>query len=496
MVDFFGSAPSAGVERLIVDAGVGGVILFDKNITSPGQIAGLTNALQRRAAAAGRPPLLVGVDQEGGPVVRLRPTHFPSAMAFGGAGSDDLVDLAAAATGKELRAVGIHMNFSPVLDVNSNPANPVIGIRSYGEDPALVTRLGTRAVKALQSAGVLATAKHFPGHGDTALDSHLALPVVPHPRSRLEAVEWPPFRAAIGAGVAGIMTAHVVFPALDPDQPATLSPAVIGTLRSEFGFDGLVVSDSMRMHAITDRYSPGEAAVRAVLAGCDLLLACGPEEAQWEAIGAVQAAVAAGRIPQRRVDQASARLAAAKRRQGLFDCAVVSEDDVARRVGLPEHLALAERVAAAAATVVRDPADVLPFRPGSVTVVSGLVSQNVVDGLTEALRQCGLAVLPETLESDRAHRPPRPIVVPLGDRSAGDIAFRASLEEVARSALALGPAVAVATGSPYVLSEIPAGCTCVATYGADPASLRAAAGVLAGRIRPRGRLPVTIAPPP
>ena len=193
MVDFSGPAPSAGIERLIADAAVGGVILFDKNITSPVQIASLTNGLQRVAAAAGKPPLLVGADQEGGPVVRLQPTHFPSAMAFGAAGSDDLVGLAAAVTGKELRSVGIHVNFSPVLDVNSNPANPVIGVRSYGEDPSLVTRLGARAVRQMQSAGVLATAKHFPGHGDTALDSHLALPVVSHPRSRLESVEFAPF---------------------------------------------------------------------------------------------------------------------------------------------------------------------------------------------------------------------------------------------------------------------------------------------------------------
>ncbi|TMI78529.1 MAG: glycoside hydrolase, partial [Bacillati bacterium ANGP1] len=193
MVDFGGPSPSDEITRLIADGGVGGIVLFDKNIQDPGQVASLTNALQRHAAAVRRPPLLVAVDQEGGPVVRLRGTHFPSAMAFGAAGSDDLVAAAAEVTACELRAVGIHFNFAPDLDVNSNPANPVIGVRSYGEDPALIARLGTRAITAMQAGGVLATAKHFPGHGDTAQDSHLALPTVGHPRDRLEAIEFPPF---------------------------------------------------------------------------------------------------------------------------------------------------------------------------------------------------------------------------------------------------------------------------------------------------------------
>ena len=492
MVDFSGPEPSAGIERLIADAAVGGVILFDKNIISPGQTAFLTNALQRLAATAGKPPLLVGADQEGGPVVRVRPTHFPSAMAFGAAGSEDLVGLAAAVTGKELRAVGIHVNFSPVLDVNSNPANPVIGVRSYGEDPALVTRLGTRAVREMQSAGVLATAKHFPGHGDTSLDSHLALPVVPHPRSRLEAVEFAPFRAAIRAGVGGIMTAHVVYPVLDPDRPATLSPAVIGALRSEFGFQGLVVSDSMRMRAITDRYGPGEAAVRAVLAGVDLLLACGPEEAQWEAIKALRAAVAAGRIPHSRIHGAARRVEAVKRRQGLYDRAYVSEGAVSRSVGLPEHRALADRVAAAAATLVRDPGGTLPLRPGPVVVQGGLASQDTLEGLHAALKEDGLQATSGP-ERPRASEPlTGPIVLPLDGASFFTRVTRDRIEGLARAAQARGPTVVISAGSPYVLSAIPRECTCLAVYGGDSSSLRAASGVLIGRIRPQGWLPVTV----
>ena len=492
MVDFSGPAPSAGIERLIADAAVGGVILFDKNIASPIQIASLTNGLQRVAAAAGKPPLLVGVDQEGGPVVRVRPTHFPSAMAFGAAGSDDLVGLAAAVTAKELRAIGIHVNFSPVLDVNSNPANPVIGVRSYGEDPGLVTRLGTRAVREMQAAGVLATAKHFPGHGDTALDSHLALPVVPHPRSRLESVEFAPFRAAIQAGVGAIMTAHVVYPALDPNQPATLSPAVIGLLRSEFGFGGLVVSDSMRMRAITDRSGPGEAAVRAVLAGVDLLLACGPEEAQWEAIEAVRGAVAAGRIPYSRIHEAARRVASVKRRQGLFDRAVVPEAAVTQCVGLPEHQALADRVAAEAATVVRDPAGIVPFRSGRVTLLGGLASQATLDRLRGALAEDGLRATATPDPPPGSEPLLSPIVLPLADASSCPAVTRDRIETLAQAAQARGPTVVISTGAPYGLSAVPAECACLAVYGSDPSSLKAASGVLIGRIRPQGRIPVTV----
>jgi beta-N-acetylhexosaminidase len=264
MVDFTGLEPIANVERLIAEEGVGGVILFDKNISAPRQVASLTNALQESARGAGRPPLLIGVDQEGGPVARLRmgATHFPSAMAFGAARSEALAASAAGITARELRALGLHMNMAPVLDVNNNPANPVIGVRSYGEDPALVARLGTAAIRAMQASGVLATAKHFPGHGDTSQDSHVTLPVVPHAQARLDAVELLPFRAAIRIGVAAVMTAHVVFKALDPDRPATLSPAVLGFLRSDLGFAGLIVTDSMGMRAITDRFPPGEAAVQ------------------------------------------------------------------------------------------------------------------------------------------------------------------------------------------------------------------------------------------
>ncbi|HYM71219.1 MAG TPA: beta-N-acetylhexosaminidase, partial [bacterium] len=365
MVDFTGYVPNADVVRLIEREGVGGVILFVKNVDSARQMATLTNALQEIAAGAGHAPLLVSADQEGGSVTRLprEATHFPSAMAFGAAASEALAASAAGVTARELRAVGIRMNMAPDLDVNNNPANPVIGVRSFGEDPRLVARLGSAVVRATQAAGVLATAKHFPGHGDTAKDSHLDLPVVSHPLAHLDAIELPPFVAAIRAGVGAVMTAHVVYPALDPDRPATLSPLVLGVLRERLGFSGLIVTDSMAMRAITDRLSPGDAAVQAILAGVDIVLACGSAAAQQEASDGVRRAVADGRIPASRIAEAVARVTTAKRRLGLMERATVNADGADAEVGAPAHRDVANHAAEAAVTLVRGGRSAVPLPP-------------------------------------------------------------------------------------------------------------------------------------
>ncbi len=493
MVDFTGHAPSPDVERLIVDEGIGGVILFDKNVAAPRQVAVLTNALQQAAAAAGRPPLLISADQEGGPVVRLRAgaTHFPSAMAFGAAGSEALAAAAAGITARELRAAGIQMNMAPVLDVNSNPANPVIGVRSYGEDPRLVARLGVASIRAMQASGVLATAKHFPGHGDTSQDSHLDLPAVPHPRARLEAVELLPFRAAVQAGVGAVMTAHVVYPALDPERPATLSPAVLSLLRRELGFAGLVVTDSMAMRAITDRWSPGEAAVRAVAAGADIVLACGPAAAQREALAAVRRALDAGTLPADRVTDALSRIQAAKRRLGLFERAAVSPNEVEARVGVPAHRIVAEHVAEAAATLVRDRGGILPLAAGPIAVIGEDGGAETATRFVRALHTVGrdaALVPPDRLRAAGAGA----VFVVVFDGRSASRESRDRAVRIVQAALSRGPTAAVAVGAPYVLAGIPEGAACVAVYGSDPPSLSAAARVLQGSLRPRGRLPVSL----
>jgi beta-N-acetylhexosaminidase len=500
MVDFDGPQPSPGVERLIADEGLGGVILFDKNIGTapPRQIAGLTNALQQIASAAGRPPLLVSADQEGGTVVRLRvgATHFPSAMAFGAAGSEALAAAAAGITARELRAVGIRMNMAPVLDVNSNPANPIIGLRSYGEDPHLVARLGVAAIRAMQASGVLAAAKHFPGHGDTSQDSHLCLPTVARSLARIEAVELLPFRAAIQAGVGAIMTAHIVYPALDPERPATLSPAILsGLLRERLGFAGLIVTDSMAMRAITDGLPPGEAAVQAVLAGADIVLALGPEATQREALDATRRAVAAGRILPERIAASVERIREAKERLGLMDRATVALDEVEDRVGVPPHLAVAEHVAEAAATLVGNHEEQLPLAVRTVAVVAPEGDAETAGRLAAALRDAGreAAVVPAS-DLGAVEGGAAVAIVLDGTRSAIPQDARARLQHLVRAAASRGPTAIVVAGSPYGLASLPAEAPCVAVYGADAPSLRAAARVLTRSLEPRGRLPVSLTP--
>jgi beta-N-acetylhexosaminidase len=259
----------------------GGAILFKRNVPDLDAVLRVCDAI-RRAAPADLPPF-IGVDQEGGRVTRL-PQPFlalPPMRLLGELGDLALVRRAARAVGAELAAAGFNLDFAPVLDVDSNPDNPVIGDRSFGRDPRTVMRAGVAFLQGLQDRSVLACGKHFPGHGDTSVDSHLDLPVVAHPRSRLEQIELPPFRAASGAGIASMMTAHIVCEGLEPGVPATLSRVVCASLlRAEIGFEGVLFSDDLEMAAIAARYPVAEAAVEAVWAGCDALLVCKSEDVQ------------------------------------------------------------------------------------------------------------------------------------------------------------------------------------------------------------------------
>jgi len=311
ILGFEGRAPSFGVEDFIREHNPGGVILFARNLGSPEEIATLTNALQ----AAAPTPLFVAIDQEGGKVARLQPpfTQWPSAGAVGAVGSSELAYAMAHAMAKELLAVGINMNLAPVLDVLTNPANPIMAGRTFGNDPQVVTRLGMAVFGGLKDMGVLAVGKHFPGHGDTTVDSHLGLPVVPHDRARLWAMELAPFVAAIDAGIPALMTAHLLVPALDPERPATLSrPILTELLRERLGFSGLLVSDDLLMRGIADATPPGEAAVRFLEAGGDCVLICHDEAAQRQAILAVTEAVETGRVSEARVQLSCDRIAKAK----------------------------------------------------------------------------------------------------------------------------------------------------------------------------------------
>ena len=260
----------AEYEATVQGCHLGGIVLFADNIGTPDETRALAARIQERCALPGL-PALIAVDQEGGRVRRLKDpaTAFPSAMAVGATGDPAHAERWGLATARELRALGLNFDFAPVLDVNNNPANPVIGTRSYGEDPAAVARFGVAALTGLRAGGVAATGKHFPGHGDTGTDSHLDLPQIAGDLDRLRRVELPPFRAAIAAGIPAIMSSHIVFPALDPGGlPGTISRQILGgLLRDELGFDGVIVSDAMNMRAIADRWGIVDGAVRFIAAG-------------------------------------------------------------------------------------------------------------------------------------------------------------------------------------------------------------------------------------
>lgn len=308
-VGFAGTSPSAEVLGLI-RRGVSGVVLFARNVESAAQVATLVRDLKR---AAGDRPLMVSVDQEGGRVARLREpqgfTEMPSMRSLGATVDVELARRVGAVFGRELRAVGIDLDFAPVLDVDTNPKNPVIADRSFGRDPAVVSAMGVAVMEGLQAQGVAACGKHFPGHGDTHQDSHLDLPRLPHDLQRLHSVELPPFEAAIRAGIASIMTAHVVFDAIDPSVPATMSRAVLdGLLRQKLGFDGLLISDDLEMKAVVDHYGIEDAVVRGAAAGVDLFLVCHRADRAHAAIDAIERAVAAGELDPQTVGEAARRI--------------------------------------------------------------------------------------------------------------------------------------------------------------------------------------------
>jgi beta-N-acetylhexosaminidase len=350
MLGFTGTSVTNEFASFVREYRPGGVIFFKRNLESVAQIVELTNSLQRLSPQC---PLLISIDQEGGRVSRLPKdfTIFPPCELLGRCNSQDLAYSAAATVAKELRAVGINMNMAPVLDVNSNPDNPVIGDRAFGSVPELVAEMGWATVSALQDNRVVACGKHFPGHGDTTTDSHKELPVVDADRHRLREIEFPPFQQAIRSGVGSLMTAHVLYKALDPERPATLSPAIVqALLRDEWGYDGVVLTDDLEMHAIMDHFGVGEAAVQAFLAGCDILLICKDPERERLAIQAVEAAVQEGRISKTRLDQSLQRIARLKSRY-LMPYRPVTISDARLVVGCRSHRTLLDSLTKAYARI-------------------------------------------------------------------------------------------------------------------------------------------------
>jgi len=346
---FPGTTVSPELRTLAREFNLGGAILFSRNVEAPEQVAELAADVE----ALGREtPAWVSVDQEGGRVARLKEpfTRWPPMAVLGRSGSDELAVRFARALARELTAVGITLDYAPVLDIHTNPKNPVIGDRALAEKADAVSRLGAAIIRTLQAEGLAACGKHFPGHGDTVADSHVELPLVEHPPDRLRAVEFEPFRAAIREQVAFIMTAHVFVPSLDETQPATLSAAIVQRiLREELGYQGVILSDDLEMKAISSRTPVPTAAVQAIQAGCDGLLICsGAVETQAAALEALVKAAESGEIRPSRLDDAFTRLRRAKARFLLRERPKTSARIRGLRavLGRDEHQAIAAEMAA------------------------------------------------------------------------------------------------------------------------------------------------------
>lgn len=496
MVGFDGTQANETIETHIRERFVGGIVLFSRNIQSPKQTAELTNQLQRLAeSTAHRIPLFIGIDQEGGWVIRLKEgaTVLPGNMALGATGSTELAERAGEITAVELAAVGVNLNFAPVMDVNNNPQNPVIGRRSFGESPELVSRLGVAYIRGLQHNGVLGTAKHFPGHGDTTVDSHFDLPTVNHDRERIHALELQPFRAAIDADVAAIMTAHIVYPAFDPDRPATLSPSVLtDVLRKELGFDGLLITDAMEMKAIDDRYRSGEAAVMAIEAGADIVMVLWTLTKQIEVFDALLSAVKSGRISQARLDQSVERILKSKA-TSAFDRRFVDVDAVGGAVGTDAHKQLAQTIASQAITVVRNRDNLLPLKlepETSVLILSA--SSSLFENFKAHHPNTVEASIPEKSETENilpqlTLQIKNADVVIAGIMNNDQAAFIQQMSVATKT-----PVIVIALGSPYTLQSCPAVSASIATYDIHHASVSAAVDVILGAQKAQGKLPVQL----
>lgn len=507
VIGFDGSAYDPGVRAMIEKNQVGGVIFFARNVESPAQVARLTNEMQASARAGGGIGLFVAVDQEGGRVARLTTskgfTEFPGAMAIGASARDVSGAAAngrrvAAAMAAEMRAIGINTDFAPDLDVNNNPANPVIGVRSFSSDPSRVAALGVAFAEGLQATGVLAFGKHFPGHGDTGTDSHLNLPVVGHARPRLDAVEFVPFKAAIAANVAGIMSAHVSFPTIEPaGLPSTLSTKVLtGLLRNELHFDGLVVTDSLEMGALAQSGHPvPPAAAEALKAGADLLLFNRDHRIHQAAFDRILADVRAGVISLTRLDEAVRRSLRAKERFHLLHPAPVDPAVAGTVCGSSAHQAVAAEIAAGSVTLLRDEAGLLPLRadqkPLVIAVPSAAGLASALQGVEVRVSEAAPAAeVSAAVKAIQAH-PGATVVLTL----AGAVTNR-NQTALAKAVIGTGaPVIVVALHEPYDLLGLATGAggpALLATYGVNAPTLQALAAVLRGTRKPAGHLPVDL----
>ena len=514
------SADFDTLENWVVKEGVGGVSI---SIGLPNEYVAKLNSLQRRA----RVPLLVTADFEsGGPGMRLSGvyalpsllsmgggTMFPPTMAFGAIGDERFAYRLGRITGVEARAVGVHLTFAPVLDVNSNPANPIINTRSFGEDPRLVAALGSAYIRGARAAGLMTTGKHYPGHGDTQTDSHIELPAIRATRARLDTFELVPFKGAIDAGVDAIMTAHIAAPEIlgRDAPPATLSPYFLdGLLRGELGFQGVIFTDAMRMGGIVNRYGVGEAAVMAIDAGADIILS--PRNV-GTAIDSVTAAVASGRISEARIDASVRRVLELKARAGLHEGRLVDPEAVSNVVGRREHLAFADSAAERSITLVRDREWLVPLDTSKVRRVLSVVFARREDPVAGKALHRIISPYFEAMETVSADYGTGPAVydsaavladsadlvlltVSVSPRAgSGTVGVSQPFADfVNRLTASVRPVAVLSFGNPYLLTDFPNVGTYLIAWGGREVSQRAAARALLGQSSIGGRLPISLPP--
>jgi beta-N-acetylhexosaminidase len=512
-----GSSSHNRMVGYVEEEAIGGVIM---SVGSPTEVAAKINGLQRRAKV----PLLVAADLETGAGFRMRgavfmpgtielggATSFPSLMALGATGEPSLAYEMGRVTAVEAAAVGIRVPFAPVLDVNNNPDNPIINVRSFGEDPEQVAEMGAAFVRGIQDQGAIATGKHFPGHGDTDTDSHLRLPVINATRERMDSVELRPFQAAIDVGMGAMMTAHITVPSINGGngEPATLSSAVLtDLLRTEMAFEGLIVTDAMDMSAISGRLGVGEASVRAVEAGADVILM--PASVGGAAAGIVSA-VEEGRVPEGRIDDSVLRILQTKEALGLPEERTVDLEAIPSSMGTPEHLAVAEEIAEKSMTLIRNGGNLLPLRGTRSARVLSVTYRRPSDVLAgryfnRRLRQTYPRLITANVDQNtagalsegliRQARNSALVVVSIYVTAVSYSNTVAVPEEVAdfvRQLDAIGkPHVVVSFGNPYLITDFPDVRAYMLGWSGSEVSQRAAARALFGEFDIRGRTPTRI----
>ena len=492
-------------EGLVRDRGIGGIIL---SAGEPYETAILLNRLQRLAKV----PLLISADLESGTGSKIGgATLFPPLMSLGAAGSEELAYAMGRVTALEARAVGIHQDYAPVVDVNVNPDNPIINTRSVGEDPEYVSRMAVAFVKGAQENGLIATAKHFPGHGDTAVDSHRQLPTITADRARLDKVELLPFKRVIDAGIQSIMTAHLAVPALDPtaDLPATLSPAITaGLLRKDMGFKGLIVTDALDMGGVTNAFTPEDSSLRALMAGADVILM---PPTPIKVMAYLAEAVRSGRVPMARVDESVRRILEAKARLGLNKYRTVDVDALPFKLGTKANLAQSMKVFEGAATLVKNESGLLPLdavgkRIAVFALSSDLGDYHAGQAFVNAMMKKNPGCEAYFADGDTGRESLGEAEAKAAGADAVVFAHFSTLrswkgtvdldpkhiELVKRVAAGGTPVIVVSFGSPYFLRHFPDVDAYLCMYRNTPQTQEIAARALFGELALKGKLPVSM----